>query len=90
VPLIHFNNVLIQFFQDFMSPFYLFTKANFTSLFTYVDNVYAPQNLMIRSSVETKLVNYSFKKISYDMELKNHRLDRFIIHQKTVLKLTLI
>ena len=82
IPLIHFNQKWIQFFQDFVAPFYLFTKANHTSTFTYADNVYAPQNLIIKTSVEAKLINYTFKKIDFEFELKNHKLQCFTIHQK--------
>ncbi len=82
VPLIHFNNKLIQFFQDFVAPFYLFTKANHTSTFTYADNIYAPQKLIISTEVETKLVNYTFKKINFELELKDNKMHRFTIHNK--------
>ena len=82
VPLIHFNNKLIQFFQDFVAPFYLFTKANQTSTFTYADNIYAPQKLIITTEVETKLVNYTFKKVNFELELKDNKIHRFTIHNK--------
>jgi len=82
VPLIHFNNKLLQFFQDFVAPFYLFTKANHSSTFTYADNIYAPQKLMIQTTIETKLINYTFKKINFELELKDHKIHRFTIHNK--------
>jgi len=82
VPLIHFNNKVIQFFQDFVAPFYVFTKATYTSNFSYVDNIYAPQKLIIKSDIEAKLFNYKFKKINFDMELKDNKLHRFTIHDK--------
>ncbi|MDO9187277.1 MAG: urea transporter [Bacteroidia bacterium] len=82
VPLIHFNSKWIQFFQDFVAPFYLFTKANFTSTFTYADNIYAPQKLIINAEVETKLINYTFKKVNFEFELKDNKIHRFTIHRK--------
>ena len=82
VPLIHFNNKLIQFFQDFVAPFYLFTKANHSSTFTYADNLYAPQKLIISTEVETKLINYSFKKVNFELELKDNKIRKFTIHRK--------
>lgn len=82
VPLIHFNSKWIQFFQDFVAPFYLFTKANFTSTFTYADNIYAPQKLIINAEIETKLINYSFKKINFELEIKDNKIHRFTIHSK--------
>ena len=82
VTLIHFNSKWIQFFQDFIAPFYLFTKANHTSTFTYVDNVYAPQKIMIKTEIEAKLINYTFKKINFEIELKDNKLHRFAVHIK--------
>lgn len=82
VPLIHFNQKWIQFFQDFVAPFYLFTKANHSSKFTYTDNVYAPQKLIIKTEIEAKLINFSFKKLQFEMELKDQKFHRFTIHHK--------
>lgn len=82
VPLIHFNNKFIAFFQDFFAPFYLFTKANYTSRFSYADNLYAPQNILINSEIEAKIINYTFKKINYELELKDLKIQRFTIHRK--------
>jgi urea transporter/murein DD-endopeptidase MepM/ murein hydrolase activator NlpD len=82
VPLIHFNSKWIQIFQDFVAPFYLFTRANFTSTFSYADNMYAPQKLIINAEIETKLIDYTFKKVAFEMELKDNRINRFTIHNK--------
>ena len=82
VPLIHFNKKWIQFFQDFVAPFYLFTKANHSSTFTYVDNIYAPQKLIIKTEIEAKAISYTFKKVTFELELKDHKIHRFTIHNK--------
>ncbi len=82
VPLIHFNSKWIKFFQDFVAPFYLFTKANHSSTFTYADNMYAPQKLIITTAVTAKIINYTFKKVNFELELKELRLHRFTIHTK--------
>ncbi|MGB3947939.1 MAG: urea transporter [Bacteroidia bacterium] len=82
VPLTHFNSKLLQPFQDFLAPFYLFTKASYSSKFSYADNVYAPQKLIINTEVETKFVNYTFKKINFELELQDYTLQRFTIHHK--------
>jgi hypothetical protein len=82
VPLIHFNNTLVQFFQDFLAPFYLFTKANHASAFSYTDNIYAPQHLIITTFIETKLIQYTFKKVAFELELKDQKIHRFSIHNK--------
>ncbi len=82
VPLTHFNSKWLQPFQDFLAPFYLFTKANHTSTFTYADNIYAPQKLIIRTEIETKFITYTFKKINFELELRDNKMHRFTIHKK--------
>ncbi|MGB2127930.1 MAG: urea transporter [Flavicella sp.] len=82
IPLIHFNKKIPQFFQDFLAPFYLFTQANYKASFEYADNIYAPQHLKIKASVEAKLVDYSFKKTNFELELKDYKLNSFTIHHK--------
>jgi urea transporter len=81
VPLIHFNHPVLQFFQDFFAPFYLFTKANYNSVFTYADNVYAPQKVIVRNTVEASIFNYRFKQINFEFELKDHKIHKFSVHQ---------
>lgn len=81
VPLIHFNSKLLQPFQDLVAPFYLFTKASHSSTFTYTDNIYAPQKLIIKTEIEAKFISYVFKKINFELELKDSKIHRFRIHQ---------
>ncbi len=82
VPLIHFNNPFVQFFQDFLAPFYLFTTANHSTKFSYTDNAYAPQHLIIQTSIKAKLTNFTFRKVNYEIELKDHTFKKFTINQK--------
>ncbi len=82
VPLIHFNNKLIQIIQDFVAPFYVFTKAQYTSKFTFTDNENSPQIIKISSSVEAKFVRKSFRKIEFEMTLRENKIQHFSIHQK--------
>ena len=82
VPLVHFNNKFIQFFQDFVAPFYLFTKATYSSKFSYADNAFAPQKIIINTEVEAKVLEYSFKKTNFEIELKDHKIESITIHQK--------
>lgn len=82
VPLYHFNNGIVQFFQDFFAPFYLFTKAEFSSHFSFADNHEVPQHIIANSVITTKLFNKKVKLINYEMEFKDYGLKTFTIHQK--------
>ncbi|MDX2171498.1 MAG: urea transporter [Bacteroidota bacterium] len=82
VPLIHFNNKLLQPFQDVVAPFYLFTKAKYSSTFSFIDNVYAPQHSIISTEVETQFLNRTFKKTNFEIEVKDNRINKFTIYKK--------
>ena len=44
--------------------------------------VLAQQKLIISTNVEAKLINYAFKKIHFELELKDQKIHRFTIHNK--------
>jgi hypothetical protein len=46
------------------------------------DNIYAPQALTIKSEVETKLMNWSFKKRQFEFEFIDGRMYQFKIMHK--------
>ncbi|MDX2189993.1 MAG: urea transporter [Bacteroidota bacterium] len=81
VPLIHFNNKSVQFFQDFVAPFYLFNKAVYTSKFESADNIYAPQYIRISSAVQSYTLNKKTKSLNFSIELKSNKLKSFSIIQ---------
>ena len=82
VPVIHFNSKWIQWLQDFVAPFYLFTKANYISQFVYTDNLITPQIIKIKSGVEAKFIDRTFRKINFEMELKDNKIQTFSINHK--------
>ena len=82
VPLIHFNKKWILFFQDFVAPFYLFTKANYRSDIVDVDNEYAPQKLTIQSEVEAKIMGRPFKKINFEINMNHYAIEKFTLKTK--------
>ncbi len=82
IPLVHFNSAFFKPFQDVIAPFYLFTQANYSSDFTHCDNIYAPQSIIIHSVVEAKFINKTFKKINFEIELKDNKIFQFTIHKK--------
>lgn len=81
IPLIHFNSKLFLFFQDFLAPFYLFTKASYTSTFEYADNLYAPQHIIIKTEIEARVMNSKYKKINFEIELKDSTIKHFVAHK---------
>jgi urea transporter len=82
IPLIHFNNRFVQPFQDLVAPFYLFTKAKYSSTFSFVDNVYAPQQSIINIEIETQFMNRTFNKTHFEIDVKDNRINKFTVHKK--------
>ena len=82
IPLIHFNSNLVQWIQDFLAPFYRFTKANYQSKCISVDNLIDPSHIVLQSSVEAKFMNARFKNIEFDIELRDKKIIRIGINQK--------
>jgi hypothetical protein len=79
VPLLHFNNKIISFIQDFMAPFYLFSKANYQSSTVFADDVYSPQRIELKSSLTTTLFNTALKKTAYHIVISNNKIEQFSI-----------
>jgi urea transporter/murein DD-endopeptidase MepM/ murein hydrolase activator NlpD len=86
IPLIHFNNKVVQILQDFVAPFYLFTKAEYQSSYIQVDNVHDPSVATLKSSVEAKFINLRFRKIEFEIKLSNKNIHQFSFSQNGILK----
>jgi len=86
VPLIHFNSKALKWIQDFMAPFYLFTKAEYTSHFKDVDSLLEPSEATLVSSVEARFLNVSFRKINFEIETKYKRIHQFSFLQNGIKK----
>ncbi|MBI1836297.1 MAG: urea transporter [Flavobacteriia bacterium] len=86
VPLIHFNSILFQWIQDFIAPFYRFTKASYESKCALIDNVNEPTHAILHSKVQAKFLNMTFKNMDFDIELRDKRIIRIGITQKGIKK----
>lgn len=79
LPLIHFNNKAVNFLQDFAAPFYLFTKASYRSSFSFADDLHSPDCIEVRSSVITTALQFTLKKISFDILFSHQKIQTFSI-----------
>ena len=77
VPLIYFNRGGVQWIQDFVAPFYLFTSAKYQSYFVETDNTFAPDMIKIKSRVENKLFHHSLGKSEFELVFINNSLYSF-------------
>jgi hypothetical protein len=81
-PLIHFNNKTVQLLQDFVAPFFLFTKANYTAAATSCDNYHTPKYISIQSTATAKLFGKTIQEKQFEMTYTENALQSFSISHK--------
>lgn len=86
VPLIHFNHPLVRWVQDFVAPFYCFTRAEYHSSFTYCDNELAPEKLTLQADVNAFFLKRNINRRSFTVELAENKIQKITIQQKNNLK----
>lgn len=77
VPLIHFNSPFFKWIQDFLAPFYLFTKADYMSMYDQIDNIHEPSKATLHSSVVAKFLGSPFRKNTFEIEMKDKTIMSF-------------
>ena len=83
LPVIHFNNTIINFIQDFFAPFYLFTKTTYQSSCMFIDDVYSPQHIELKSKITTSIFNNKLKDITCNMLISDNKIEQFTICKTT-------
>ena len=86
VPLIHFNSKLFQWVQDFFAPFYLFTKADYRSSYSDIDSIHEPSKVIMKSNVVATFLSFRFRKMEFDIELKEKNIHQFSFTQNGIKK----
>lgn len=74
VPLNYFSNKSLLLIQDFFSPFYQFTKADYTLNFVSVDNEFYTNQIKLSSEIKVKLLGFEINKFSFEIELFNNKI----------------
>ena len=86
VSLNYFNSPILQWLQDFAAPFYLFTKADYHSQSIGIDNIHQPSKATIASEVEAKFLNLKFRKLNFEIDIKENTINTFCYIQNGVKK----
>ena len=63
--------------QGFIASFYLFTKATFSSVLIYTDNINNPGNVKINSTVKAEFFDRSSRRIDFAFELIHDKSNVF-------------
>lgn len=67
--------------QDFIAPFHLFLKAEYSSMGIHIDDASNPAHIEISSSASVKTGNITQRKVDFRVILKNNRIERFMVSE---------
>jgi hypothetical protein len=70
---------ILRTIQDFIAPFYMFLKSNFTLSYTYIDDENLTNHIVLNSVAKSNLFSYTVKTYEYNTELKNEGLYKFSV-----------
>jgi urea transporter/murein DD-endopeptidase MepM/ murein hydrolase activator NlpD len=83
IPLIHFNNPYLQWLQDFMAPFHLFTKVKFLLSDQRMDNINAPNEVSWSSQIQTHIFHSSIKTLEIEVIAHKNQYFSLIVSPKS-------
>lgn len=81
-PVYLLNNRILLFFQDFVAPFFMFIKADYTLFYDYIDDPMTSYNVRLSSKAEMKIGNIVRKSMNFELEFKNDKVYKIIAHNK--------
>ncbi len=68
-PNMFFNKIFI-FFQDFIAPFFLFLKSEYTIKYIYADENFSPELIKLESKISKSIFNKNIENINFDISIK--------------------
>ena len=82
LPISGFYSGLSTVIQDFVAPFSIFLKAEYTSTFKVIDDYQQPKKIKIASVALAKTGNKINREIDFEIELAENRISKFTIKEK--------
>jgi urea transporter/murein DD-endopeptidase MepM/ murein hydrolase activator NlpD len=69
-----FNYILLQPFQDLVSPFFTFIQANYHIKYNFIDDVYNSSRIELKSIVETHTGNKRWREMKFDIIIEEGKI----------------
>lgn len=82
LPVEGFYRGMIKVLQDFISPFYIFLKTEFHSVFVSMDDLLDPKKIEINSEATARTGNNINRKVNMQMLLQNGRIQTLVFREK--------
>ncbi|MCK4289150.1 MAG: M23 family metallopeptidase, partial [Bacteroidales bacterium] len=81
-PLNTVNNNLITIIQDFIAPFYMFIKADYTLEYIKMDDNFSESSVFLKSKIEIKICKKLTKEQSFEIYIKDKSIEKFVIFDR--------
>jgi murein DD-endopeptidase MepM/ murein hydrolase activator NlpD len=81
-PVYLLNNRIILFFQDFVAPFFMFIKADYTLQYDYINDPMTSGMIRLKSKAEMKIGGLVRKSMDFELEFANDTIKAIIAHDK--------
>ena len=81
-PVNTFNNRVVALLQDFVAPFWLFTRSEFSLEYLGMDDELMQTGIRMQSTTSVKVGSRVVKKTEFEFIVGAHGLDRFVIHEQ--------
>ena len=83
-PLAVFKNKFMLFLQDFMAPFHIFMKANYTMKYVSMEDDISDSNVFLASEANMRLSKNTGQQFKFQIEINNSRVDKFKVSGKNL------
>jgi urea transporter len=80
-PVNTFNNWMVNLVQDFIAPFWIFSRSEYRLNYLGMDDAVMQTKFRLRSVVSAKIGNREIKKMECELFVGPQGLERFIIHE---------
>jgi urea transporter len=81
-PLTIINNRILLFFQDFIAPFYLFMKTDFSLRYIKMEDHFTHSRVWLKAKTSMKIGKKEIRKIEIEFEATKSGMERIVIMEK--------
>ncbi len=82
LPIQGFYSGGIKVIQDFIAPFSIFLKVDYSSTFKEIDDLQNPQKIKIASNTSVKVGERVIRKLDFELEMEKNRISKILIKDK--------
>jgi urea transporter len=81
-PVNTFNNRALGLLQDFVAPFWLFTRSDYILNYLGMEDALMQSNINLKSIISGKIGSHEVKKMECELFINQQGLERFLINEK--------